>query len=370
MSIFQDLGLARIVNASGRMTALGVSTASEKTALAMKEASQNYVDIADLMDAAGKRIAGFSGGEDACPTAGAAAGIAVAVAGCIAKGSVSITQRLPDSSGMPNEVILQKGHSINFGAPVPQMISLGGGKVVEVGSANHTLKEQVIDAICPETVALLHVISHHCVQKGMVSLEDMIQIAHQHSLPLIVDAAAEEDLQKYVGMGADLVIYSGSKAIEGPISGFVTGKADLIASCKLQSYGIARPMKVGKEGIVGLLAALESYTARDTASIKQVENAKIEYLFQELSKLDGLECSITKDAAGRDITRLQVKIDEAKVHLNCVEVIAALEAGDVSIRTRNHHANLGIIEIDPRPLMGEDEKLIVEKFTRILNGQD
>ena len=367
MSIFQELGLPRIVNASGRMTALGVSTASEKTAQAMKEASQNYVDIAGLMDAAGKRIAEFTGGEDACPTAGAAAGIAVAVAGCIAKGSIAVTQRLPESSGLPNQVILQKGHSVNFGAPVPQMIALGGGKVVEVGSANHTLKEQVSDAICPETAALMYVVSHHCVQKGMVSLPDMVEIAHRHNLPLIVDAAAEEDLRKYVAMGADLVIYSGAKAIEGPISGFVTGNAELIASCKMQSYGIARPMKIGKEGIVGLLAALEGYVSRDTAAIKQAEKAKIDYLFQQLSQLEGLECSITRDSAGRDITRLQVKVIEAKAHLSCAEMITALEAGEVSIRTRNHHANLGIIEIDPRPLMADDEKRIVEKFTRILD---
>lgn len=358
------------MNASGRMTALGVSTASEKTAQAMKEASQNYVDIADLVNAAGKRIAEFTGGEGACPTAGAAAGIAVAIAGCIAKGSIAVTQRLPDSHGLPNEVILQKGHSINFGAPIPQMIALGGGKIVEVGSANYTLKERIVEAICPETVALMYVVSHHCVQKGMVSLEEMVTIAHEANLPLIVDAAAEEDLKKYLATGADLVIYSGSKAIQGPISGFVTGKAPLIASCKLQNYGIARPMKIGKEGIVGLLAALEGYTQQNTVAIKQSEKNKVAYLFEHLSKLNGLDCSIVQDPAGRDITRLRVKVDEAKTHLSCSDVIQALETGDVSIRTRNHNANLGTIDFDPRPLVADDERLIVEKLTRILKDHE
>ncbi|MBG0771264.1 MAG: aminotransferase class V-fold PLP-dependent enzyme, partial [Anaerolineaceae bacterium] len=301
-TVYQELGLPRIINASGRMTALGVSTASETTAEALRAASQNYVEIAALMDAAGKRIAAVTGGEDACPTAGAAAGIAVAVAGCIAKGSIAITQRLPDSQGLANEVILQKGQSINFGASIPQMILLGGGKPVEVGSANHTQPEQISDAIGPNTAALMYVVSHHCVQKGVVGLAEIISIVHEAKLPVIVDAAAEEDLRKYVALGADLVIYSGSKAIEGPISGFVTGRADLIASCKMQSYGIARPMKIGKEGIVGLLAALDHYVHRDTQAIKRAEKEKIEYLYQELSKLESLKCTLAEDSAGREIT--------------------------------------------------------------------
>jgi len=369
-TVYQELGLPRIINASGRMTALGVSTASENTAEALRAASQSYVEIAALMDAAGKQIAAVTGGEDACPTAGAAAGIAVAVAGCIAKGSIAITQRLPDSEGLANEVILQKGHSVNFGASIPQMIMLGGGKPVEVGSANHTQREQIVDAISPNTAALIYVVSHHCVQKGVVSLADVIAIAHDAQLPVIVDAAAEEDLKKYIALGADLVIYSGSKAIEGPISGFVTGRGDLIASCKLQSYGIARPMKIGKEGIVGLLAALDNYVNRDTPAIKRAEKEKIETLYQELSKLEALKCALVQDSAGRDITRLQIEVDPEKAGMTCLELIAKLEAGDTSIRTRNHHANLGIIEIDPRPLVGDDTVQIVNKFKRIFANHD
>lgn len=365
-TVYQELGLPRIINASGRMTALGVSTASESTAEALRAASQNYVEIAALMDAAGERIAAHTGGEDACPTAGAAAGIAVAVAGCIAKGSVAITQRLPDSQGLANQVILQKGHSINFGASIPQMIRLGGGVPVEVGSANHTQREQIVDAIGADTVALMYVVSHHCVQKGVVGLAEMISIAHEVGLPIIVDAAAEEDLKKYIALGANLVIYSGSKAIEGPISGFVTGQADLIASCKLQSYGIARPMKIGKEGIVGLLAALGNYVQRDTPAIKQAEKEKIAYLLEELSGLEALKCTMTQDSAGRDITRLRIEVDSDKAGMTCLEMISELERGDISIRTRNHHANLGIIEIDPRPLVGDDPEQIVKKFKRIL----
>jgi len=370
MNIYQNLGLQRVINASGRMTALGVSVAAEKTAEAMKEATRNFVDISDLMDAAGKMIASYTGGEDACPTTGAAAGIAIAVAACIAKESLSIAQKLPDSTGLPNEVILQKGHSINFGASVAQMVALGGGKVIEVGSANHTHETNVIEAITDKTVALLYVKSHHCVQKGMVSFEAMVDFAKNAGVPLIVDAAAEEDLRKYLSAGADLVIYSGSKAIEGPVSGFITGRADLIAACKLQYHGIARPMKIGKEGIVGLLTALEVYTHKDIQAEKEKEKASLDVMKSQIETIDGLDCTIVQDSAGRDIYRLRVSANEKVAGLNVYQLIDKLASGEISVRTRNHLADLGIIEIDPRPLLEGDAQEIVNKFKRIIDQNE
>lgn len=366
MNIYQKLGLQRIINASGRMTALGVSVAANDTAEALKEAAKHYVDISALFDAAGKIIATYTGGEDACPTTGAASGIAISVAGCIAKGSISITQQLPHSEGLPNEVIIQKGHCINFGAPVTQMIAIGGGKVVEVGSVNHTHENNIIEAITGNTAALIYVKSHHCVQKGMVSLEKMVEIARNTVIPLIVDAAAEEDLKKYISAGADLVTYSGSKAIEGPVSGFITGKADLIASCKLQYNGIGRPMKIGKEGIIGLLTALDIYTKKDIKAIREEEIKTLEFMKAELDSISCIKCTVVKDQAGRDISRLRITLDPEKAGMTIGQLIEALSAGEISIRTRDHLANLGMIEIDPRPLLEGDAQEIVAKFKRIL----
>ncbi len=367
MNIYQELGLPRIINASGRMTALGVSVAAESTAEALKEASKHYVAIAALMEAAGKRIASYTGGEDACPTTGAASGIAIAVAGCIAKGSFNITLRLPDSQGLPNEIIVQKGHCINFGAPVTQMIALGGGKVVEIGFANFTHEYNLEEAINEKTAAILYVKSHHCVQKGMLSLEKMVAIGKKACVPVIVDAAAEEDLKKYLATGADLVTYSGSKAIEGPVSGFITGKAELISSCKMQYHGIGRPMKIGKEGIVGLLAALDRYTTKDTAAIREAEKETLAFIDSQIKQIDGITTSIEKDPAGREIFRLRLVVDPEEAGMTVYELIDALSEGEISIRTRNHFANLGMIEIDPRPLMEGDAEEIVKKFKRIFD---
>jgi L-seryl-tRNA(Ser) seleniumtransferase/D-glucosaminate-6-phosphate ammonia-lyase len=370
MNKYQELGLQRIINASGRMTALGVSVVASKTADALKEASQQFVDISELMDVAGKKIASYTGGEDACPTTGAAAGIAIAVAGCIAKGSINTTIRLPDSEGLPNEVIIQKGHCINFGASVTQMVVLGGGKPVEVGFANFTHENNLLEAINDKTAAIMYVKSHHCVQKGMLSLEKTIEIAKEVNVPIIVDAAAEEDLEKYISSGADLVTYSGSKAIEGPVSGFITGRADLIASCKLQYHGIGRPMKIGKEGIIGLLTALDIYLNKDIKTIRKEELKTLELIKNNIQSIDGIDCSIEKDQAGRDIHRLRISIDQKKIGMNIYQLIDALTTGEISIRTRNHLANLGMIEIDPRPLLEGDAEEIIKKFKRIFNHNE
>ena len=154
-------------------------------------------------------------------------------------------------------------HVINFNAPIETMLRLGGGVPVEAGCATEVVVEDVEELINEKTVALLYVKSHHCVQKGMLDLPTMIDIAHRHNLPLMVDAAAEEDFRKYIAMGADLVCYSGAKALEATTSGFVTGKKELISYIKKQYHGVGRAMKVGKEAIMGLLAALEQYENKD-----------------------------------------------------------------------------------------------------------
>lgn len=120
---------------------------------------------------------------------------------------------MPDSTGMANEVVMLRGHNVDYGAPVTSAIRLGGGRIVEVGSSNLAARWQLESAINEKTAALLYVKSHHCVQKGMLSIDDFVQVAQANHLPLIVDAAAEEDLRGWVASGADMVIYSGAKAL-------------------------------------------------------------------------------------------------------------------------------------------------------------
>jgi L-seryl-tRNA(Ser) seleniumtransferase/D-glucosaminate-6-phosphate ammonia-lyase len=259
------MGLRRVVNASGRVTVLGVSTISDRVAAAAVRGGQSYVVIEDLMTRAGELISRHTGAEASCPTSCASAAIALTVAALVTKGRYTDMMRLPDSAGLANEIVLQKGHSVNYGAPIPTMIRLGGGVPVEVGQANEVYPEDIEGGITPRTVALLYVKSHHCVQKGMVGIETMRDIAHAHGLPLMMDCAAEEDFRKYIALGADVVCYSGAKALEATTSGFVTGRADIVANVQKQYQGIGRAMKVGKEQIAGLVEGLDQYDEKDPA---------------------------------------------------------------------------------------------------------
>lgn len=365
MNIYESLGLKRVVNASGRMTPLGVSTISDEVADAAVAAAQNYVSIADLIDKAGEKISEHTGAQDSCVTSCASAGIAISIAGIITKGNLVALEKLPDSEGLANEVILQKGHAINFGVPITTMIRLGGGKPVEAGTANRTLPDEVEGLITEKTSCLLFCKSHHAVQKGMLSLEEMIQIAHKNHLPIVVDAAAEEDLRKYIAAGADLVVYSGAKALEATTSGFITGRKDLIAYCKKQYSGIGRAMKVGKEQIVGLLAALDQYEHIDHQAVAMKNRKLVESLNERLNKIPYCHATLMKDEAGREIYRSRVTFDP-ECGKTAMQISELLKQGNPSIYCRPNLLNTGVMMFDPRPLNKGDDDLIVEKLERIL----
>ena len=368
MNIYERLGLARVINASGKMTALGVSTIDEAVAKQMNEAAMSYVNIEDLYERAGLEIAKYTGAEDSCVTSSAAAGIAISVAACITGEDLSKVEKLPISTGMKNQIIIQKGHAVNFGAPVVQMIRLGGGVTVEVGQANKVEAFHIENTINENTAALLYVKSHHAVQKGMVSIEKMLQIAHGHNLPLIIDAAAEEDIKKYIAMGADLVVYSGAKAIEGCTSGFITGKSRLIRACRLQYKGVGRAMKVGKENIMGIVKAVELYSTRDKSQTVKEQKEKLEWLISEVSNIRGLKAALTQDEAGREIYRAEIKVDSALLGIDAYYLIKELQKGSPAVYVREHNVNLGRFSIDPRPLGKDEEKIIAHKLKQIIES--
>nr|WP_315522500.1 DgaE family pyridoxal phosphate-dependent ammonia lyase [Olegusella massiliensis] len=369
MSIYQEIGLPRVINASGRVTVLGVSTMSDRVASAAKRGGQSYVVIEELMNRAGEIISQHTGAEMSCPTSCASAGIALSVAALITKGCYTDMMRLPNSEGLANQIVLQKGHSVNYGAPINTMIRLGGGVPIEVGQANEVCPEEIEESISDNTVALLYVKSHHCVQKGMVDIETMRDIAHKHGLPFMMDCAAEEDFRKYVALGADLVCYSGAKALEATTSGFVTGKRKYVQYIQPQYHGIGRAMKVGKEQIMGLLAALDQYDMRDSEAIFAKNVAKVDYLCQEIAEISGFATQKIRDEAGRAIVRCRIALTEdAPTHLTMKQINHELRAGDPVVWGRTEFLNLGVLDLDPRPMVEGDKELIVQRLKEIMEG--
>jgi len=259
-----------------------------------------------------------------------------------------------------------KGHNVQYGAPVETMIFLGGGKLVEVGYANEGKAEHIADAITENTAAILFVKSHHAVQKNMISVEEAWEVAQANHVPLIVDAAAEEDLKKYVQV-SDLAIYSGSKAIEGPTSGIVAGKEKFIDWVKVQLHCIGRSMKVGKETTFGLLQALDEYFVKTDNSEK--EKASLQVL-KSLESIDGVKVTIVQDEAGRAIFRARIQIDPAVTKTTAKEVNNKLKNGEIAIYTRDYGIRQGFFDIDPRPLQGDDIYVIEATLKAILGGRE
>jgi L-seryl-tRNA(Ser) seleniumtransferase len=363
-SIYEKYNLKQVINTSGRMTMLGVSTPRQDVIDAVDYGLNHYFEIKDLVDKTGAYIANLLNVEDAVIVSCASAGIAQSVAALIVKDNANLLVNLHSAPiSVPREIVLPRGHNVNFGAPVDTMVALGGGKVVEAGYANECSAEQLEACITPQTAAILYIKSHHCVQKSILSVEQAVVVARKHNLPLIVDAAAEEDLPCYYQMGADLVIYSGAKAIEGPTSGLVIGKKQYVEWVKLQSGGIGRAMKVGKEGILGLTQAIESYLTLEKTTGQQMVERMTPFI-DSLNTLSGISAKTVWDSAGRDIARAEITFDEAVLGRSTYDIVQALKTGDIAIYFRGYKANEGKIEVDVRSV---DQQQLMTVFTCIKN---
>jgi len=364
---FKKFGLPEVINAAGHLTILGASAMDLRAAESMVEASKSYVVMEEWKKKAGAIIANMTGAEAAFITTGAAAGIVISTAACMTGSDLTKIKRLPNSEDLKNEVIIQKGHVMTFGASITQMVRLSGAKVVEVGTINWVEPSDLEGAITDKTAAILHVISPYCVQRGMLPLQEVIRIGKERSIPVIVDSAAELDLKKYIKAEADLVLYSGGKEINGPAcTGIIIGRRDLIDACVMQENGIGRCMKVSKETIAGLITALEIHFAKDEKTIRKNQIEIVKYILNELKDVPYIETSQVEDEAGRPITRAQLTFDEKALGITASEVVKQLANGDPIIKVRYHFESRNVFTIDPRTLKKGQEKIIVKILKKIL----
>ncbi|MCO6555806.1 MAG: DgaE family pyridoxal phosphate-dependent ammonia lyase [Gilliamella sp.] len=367
--VYSKYNLKKVINASGRMTILGVSTPRPEVVDTVSHGLNEYFEIKDLVDKTGQYIAKLLNVENAVVVSCASAGIAQAVAGLIIKDDRDLLFNLHSSDKyVPREIIVPKGHNVNFGAPIGTMVSLGGGIIVEAGYANECKPEHIESLINPDTAAILYIKSHHCVQKSMLSVAQTVAIAKKHNVPLIVDAAAEEDLQTYYQQGADLVVYSGAKAIEGPTSGLVIGRHQAVEWLKLQSQGIGRPMKVGKEGILGLTKAIELYITDKKTETGQQMVTKMTPFIESLNTLDGVSARVVWDGAGRDIARAEITFDASVIGKSAIEIVDLMKKGEIAVYFREYKANEGKVDADVRSVTSAQLDIIYNKIKNIIQG--
>jgi len=388
--ILGRLDLARVINATGTVTRLGGSTMDPAVIEAMAAAAQSSVDIAELQGHASEIIAKCTGAEAGIVTSGAMAGLLVGSAACIAGFDPAKMARLPDTAGMRNEFIVPRNHRNSY----DHGVRAAGARLVEVGlpdrstacGVRDTEAWEIESAICEQTAGVLYLAGAHSTPK----LEEVVRVAHAARIPVLVDAAAQlppaQNLRRFIGAGADLVVFSGGKAIGGPsASGILCGTRRLVASALLQQldldylyddwhppaalidkrdftgvprHGIGRACKVGKEQIAGLLAALARFDSEEDAGRNRRFAAIADSLAAALRKVPSLDVRTVADVshAGMPLTEIHLGAPRAAA------IAAKLRAGSPSIHVDTTFADHGILILAPTCLRLKDAAVIGSAF--------
>lgn len=323
--VYDELGVPAVINAAGTKTRIGGSIVREEAVEAMADAATGFVRISDLQARASDLIADATGADAGYVASGAAAAMTLGAAACIAGNDPGLMHRLPDTGDAASEVVMPRTHRTGY----DHALRAAGADIVDVGTNDHHLGTgaanvepwEVEAAIGEDTVGVAY------VQKEYTQppLETVVEIARAHDVPVLVDAAAElppaSNLSRFVDSGADLVVFSGGKAIRGPQStGILAGRADLVESAALQHLdthaaaeaweppsslvdvstvdgvprqGIGRSMKVGKEELVGLVVALESFLEEDHDALLAEWRSRCDRIVDGLADADGLDPSVS-----------------------------------------------------------------------------
>jgi uncharacterized pyridoxal phosphate-dependent enzyme len=294
MTTYADLGVRRVVNAAATLTRLGGSLMPAPVVEAMSSAAGAFIDIPELQERVGERIAQLTGNEACYVSSGAAAGITIATAACIAGTDPALIARFPylDDADCKNEIVVHRAQRNGYDHAARQT----GARLVEIGMANATQPWELEAAIGPRTACVLYFAGAHFA-RGALPLPQVIEIAHARGVPVLVDAAAQippiANLWHFTKeLGADVAIFSGGKGLQGPqSSGLVLGRREIVEACRANgspNHSVGRPMKVGKEELLGLLAAVEWSLAQDEPARLAEYEATVQRWVAELAGIPGV----------------------------------------------------------------------------------
>jgi L-seryl-tRNA(Ser) seleniumtransferase len=385
MTVYAALGVRTLINAKGPATRLSGGIMRPEVAAAMAEASQACVDIAELQAAASRAIAEATGAEAGYVASGASACLLIGAAACMTGLDPGRMARLPDSTGMKNECVMVRSQR-NF---YDHAIRAAGMKIVEVGLpdryAGAGVRDaeawEIDDAICERTAAVFYVAD----AMARPPLAEVTAVAHARGVPVIVDAAAQlppqANLLRFIAEGADLVAFSGGKALGGPqASGILAGRRDLVMAAALQhldldvfwdlweppprlidksrlkgapQHGIGRSCKAGKEEIVGLLTALRLFIAEGDAArharwLKDCETVA--------AALSGHLVTVT---GGNDASLVPaVEITPDPERMSATELARTLQRGEPSIALDPAGRERGVVTVNPMCLKPGEAEIV------------
>ncbi len=385
--VYARLGVQRRINAAGTLTRLGGSLMEPEVLQAMAEAAGASVDIAQLQAAASRVIASATGAQAGIVTSGAAAALTMATAACLARWDVTRMAALPDTRAMPNQVLMARSHRNSY----DHAVRAAGGRIVDIGHNDRGTEAgirgleawEINAAIDEHTAAFVFVATPRSVD----DLPMVIATLHAQGLPVIVDAAAQlpprSNLRFFIEAGADLVLFSGGKAIGGPqASGILAGRSDLVGSALVQMmdmdvspqtwsppdlidrtalkgiphHGIGRGFKVGKEEIVGLLTALQRFIERNEDALTTQFTHRLQRIAAVLSTGSLIKTRLLgADGAASGVF---VPLLELTVGGNAQGLCRRLLDGDPPVHLGERRADAGILTINPQTLRPEDDAVL------------
>jgi L-seryl-tRNA(Ser) seleniumtransferase len=358
---FKELGLRTFINAAGTYTSMTGSLMHKEVTDAISYGATEYVNLDELHDKVGERIAQLLGCEYATVSSGAFGAMTIGLAGIICGMDEEKVAQLPDTTGLKNEVIVQKGHSIGY----THALINTGAKIVEITTAKELEK-----AITKRTAMLWFLNAN--TDAGEIKWEEFIALGKKHNIPTFVDCAADvppvENLFKFTKMGFDLVAFSGGKGIRGPQSaGLLLGKRKYIEAARLHTpprgTTIARGMKVNKEEVLGMMVALELYLARDHKKEWELWEKQIKLISDSALSVNGVKTEIHVPPHANHVPSLRIMWDEKKVKISTDDVRKQLRDGHPSIETVGNKEEVGITTWMMEP---GQERIVAQRVAEIL----
>lgn len=391
-TIYEELGVPTVVNGAGTKTRIGGSRIRPAARDAMAAASDSFVRLSDLQARASERIAEVTGAETGYVTCGAAAGLTLAAAACLAGDDPARMAALPDTTGIPDEIVIPRTHRIGY----DRAFRAAGARIVDVGTNDRRIGTGAGDV---EPWELERAITEETVAVGYVAKPDLgpdlaavVEVAHREDVPVIVDAAAElpptTNLARFVETGADLVAFSGGKAIRGPQpTGILAGREAHISSVALQHLdmhatdpvwdpptdlvdrshidgiprqGIGRSMKVGKEELVGLLVALDEFIEEDHDARREEWAARSRRIAEAIGEQPGVDVEMRDDGLAV-APEVEITVDPAILGRSASDLVLALRRETPRVFVGADHVESGRFSVNPMCLSEDEATYLSER---------
>ena len=360
---FKELGLRTFINAAGTYTSMTGSLMPKEVIEAISYGANEYVNLDDLQDKVGERIAELLDCEYATVSSGCFGAMSIGMAGILTGKNPKKVKQLPNTEGMKNEVIIQESHTIGYA----QALTNVGAKVVKVKTTKQ-LEKAITDKTC-----MLWFLNAH-TDRGEIKWEEFIALGKKHKIPTFIDCAADvppvENLFRFTKMGFDLVAFSGGKGLRGPQSaGLLLGKREYIEAARMHTpprgETIGRGMKVNKEEVLGMLAALELYLEKDHKKEWEMWESQIQLISDSATSVVGVETEIHVPAYANHVPSLRISWDENKVKISPNEVRKQLTEGHPSIQTVGDSKSVGMTTWMMVP---GQERIVAKRVKEILSS--